>query len=46
MRKPTIYEALCKKLGRIPTHEEIKFECKRIIAEANRSQSEEDSNAK
>jgi hypothetical protein len=31
MRKPTIYEALVEKLGRNPTHEEIKADCKRIM---------------
>jgi len=33
-RKPTIWEALQLKLGRNPTNEECKIECKRIIAEA------------
>lgn len=32
-RKPTIYEALAKKLGRRPTSTEIKDEVVRIIAE-------------
>lgn len=35
MTKPTIYEALRTKLGRLPTHDEIKTECRRIIAEAH-----------
>lgn len=30
-RKPTIYEALKTKLGREPTHEEIKADVKRIL---------------
>lgn len=33
MRKPTIYEALMAKLGRTPTHEEIKADVKRILDE-------------
>lgn len=32
-RKPTIYDALAEKLGRNPTHAEIKAECIRIIEE-------------
>ncbi len=34
MRKPTIYEALVTKLGRQPTHEEIKADVKRILQSA------------
>lgn len=34
MRKPTIYEALEKKLGRPPTHKEQVDEVKRILSEA------------
>lgn len=30
MRKPTIYEALCEKLGRAPTNAEIKADIQRI----------------
>lgn len=33
MRKPTIYEALAAKLGRVPTHAELKADVKRILAE-------------
>lgn len=33
-RKPTIWEALQSKLGREPTNDECRIECKRIIAEA------------
>lgn len=34
MNKPTIYEALCAKLGRKPTHAEIKVDVKRILEES------------
>ena len=34
MRKPTIWENLCKKLGRNPTNAECREECLRIIREA------------
>lgn len=34
MKKPTIYEALVKKLGRNPTNAEIKEDIKRILQEA------------
>lgn len=34
MRKPTIYEALCAKLGRVPTNAELKAEVERIKREA------------
>ncbi len=34
MRKPTIYEALVTKLGRQPTHAEIKADVKRILQSA------------
>jgi hypothetical protein len=34
MRKPTIYEALVKRLGRNPTDSELKAEVKRIMQEA------------
>jgi len=34
MHKPTIYEALVKKLGRTPTNAELKAEVDRIKAEA------------
>lgn len=34
MRKPTIYESLELKLGRIPTNEELKADVKRIMQEA------------
>jgi hypothetical protein len=34
MTKPTIYEALVVKLGRIPTHEEIKADVRRILQES------------
>ncbi len=33
-RKPTIYEALRAKLGREPTHEEIKADVRRILEES------------
>ncbi len=33
MRKPTIYEALCAKLGREPTNAEIKADIARIFSE-------------
>lgn len=33
MRKPTIYEALRERLGREPTHAELKFDVKRILGE-------------
>ncbi len=32
-RKPTIFEALAAKLGRMPTNTEIKADVKRILAE-------------
>lgn len=32
-RKPTIYEALLHKLGREPTHEEVKADVLRILQE-------------
>ena len=32
--KPTIYEALCVKLGREPTNAELKADVKRILAES------------
>lgn len=34
MRKPTIYEALRAKLGRIPTNAELKADVERIKREA------------
>ena len=34
MRKPTIYEALTAKLGRIPTNAELKADVERIKREA------------
>lgn len=34
MRKPTIWEALAKKLNREPTHSEACAEVKRILEEA------------
>lgn len=34
MIKPTIYQALCTKLGRIPTNDEIKADVQRIKQEA------------
>lgn len=33
MRAPTIYEALCTKLGREPTNAEIKADVRRILEE-------------
>jgi len=33
MRKPTIYEAMAAKLGRVPTNAELNAECRRIIRE-------------
>jgi hypothetical protein len=33
MRKPTIYEALCTKLGRKPTSAELKADVQRIKTE-------------
>lgn len=33
MRKPTIYEALQAKLGRVPTDAELKADVKRILRE-------------
>lgn len=33
MTKPTIYQALEAKLGRIPTHNELVADVKRILAE-------------
>lgn len=33
MRKPTIYEALAIKLGRVPTNAELKADVKRILEE-------------
>lgn len=38
--KPTIYEALRTKLGREPTHAEIKADVKRILADALREMAE------
>lgn len=40
MRKPTIYEALRSKLGREPTHAEIKADVKRILADGLREMAE------
>lgn len=40
MRKPTIYEALCAKLGREPTHAEIKADIIRILADGTRERAE------
>lgn len=34
MHKPTIYEALCVKLGHIPTNAELKADVERIKREA------------
>lgn len=34
MRKPTIYEALVDKLGRIPTNAELKADVERILEES------------
>lgn len=34
MRKPTIYQALCAKLGRTPTNAELKADVERIKTEA------------
>lgn len=34
MRKPTIYEALAEKLGRVPTNAELKAEVERIKTDA------------
>lgn len=34
-RKPTIYEALRAKLGREPTHAELKADVQRILDEAH-----------
>lgn len=34
MRKPTIYEALCTKLGRHPTYSEVKADVERIKTES------------
>lgn len=34
MPQPTIYEALCEKLGRAPTHQETCDEVSRILKEA------------
>lgn len=34
MRKPTIYEALMQKLGRVPTNAELKADVERIKEEA------------
>lgn len=34
MRKPTIYEVLRDKIGREPTHAELKAEVSRILIEA------------
>lgn len=34
MRKPTIYQALCIKLGRTPTYAELKADVERIKQEA------------
>jgi hypothetical protein len=36
MIKTTIYGALALKLGRTPTHEEIKADVKRILAEVRK----------
>lgn len=36
-RKPTIYEALKAKLGREPTHEELKADVRRILSSNNSS---------
>lgn len=36
MRKPTIYEALTAKLGRIPTNAELRADVERIKREAIR----------
>ena len=33
MHRPTIYEALRAKLGREPTHEEVKADVRRILRE-------------
>lgn len=33
-RKPTIFEALCLKLGRVPTNAELKADVERIKSEA------------
>lgn len=32
-RKPTIYQALAQKLGRVPTHAELKQDVQRILRE-------------
>ncbi len=34
MRKPTIYEALATKLGRLPTNEELRADVQRIKRDA------------
>lgn len=40
-RKPTIYEALKAKLGREPTHAEIKADVHRILADGTRERAEQ-----
>lgn len=40
MRKPTIWEALTKKLGREPTNAEANEEVRRILAEGHRELAE------
>ena len=38
--KPTIYEALCQRLDREPTHKETCDEVRRILIEATRERAE------
>lgn len=38
VKKPTIFEALMSKLGRVPTSEEVKADVKRILSESLVSQ--------
>jgi hypothetical protein len=41
MRKPTIYEALCDKLGREPTNVELRADVRRILEESTRERAEQ-----
>ena len=40
MRKPTIWENLCERLGRMPTNAECREECFRIMAEGAQERAE------